>query len=367
MITEATTLRSGTEGKARSAVLVSLALGAVLAALVAMMAATAREAEASFPGTNGKIVFISKRTTGTGVDNPTGDSEIFTINPDGTGLKQLTTNTGDDREPTLSPDGQKIAYTSQGDPTSNPGGDYEVYLMNAADGSGQTNLSNSGATDGTPVFSPDGQKIAYESHHIQTSNPEGDSEVYLMRASDGSGQINLSNNAGGVADYGAAFSPDGQKVAYSSEGIQTSNSQGDSEVYRVNALDGTGQKNLSNNGADVDDYFPTYSPDGTKVAYTSSGIQTSNSQGDSEIYRMNTLDGLGKKNLSNNGSGVFDHSPVFSPDGTKVAYSSSGKQTSNPEGDYEIYRMNTLDGLGKKNLPNDAVYDYNPDWGRQAM
>ncbi len=122
MRTEATTLRSGTEGKARSAVLVSLALGAVLAALVALMAAPAREAEATFPGTNGKIVFISKRTTGTGVDNPTGDSEIFTINPDGTGLKQLTTNTGDDREPTLSPDGQKIAYTSQGDPDLEPRG-----------------------------------------------------------------------------------------------------------------------------------------------------------------------------------------------------------------------------------------------------
>ena len=142
MITEATTLRSGTEGKARSVVLVSLALGAVLAALVAMMAAPVREAEATFPGTNGKIVFISQRTTGTGVDNPTGDSEIFTIGPDGTGLKQLTNNTKDDREPNFSPDGQKIAYTSQGDQTSNPGGDTEVYLMNAADGSGQMNLSN---------------------------------------------------------------------------------------------------------------------------------------------------------------------------------------------------------------------------------
>jgi Tol biopolymer transport system component len=199
MITEATTLRSGTEGKARSVVLVSLALGAVLAALVALMAAPAREAEATFPGTNGKIVFISKRTTGTGVDNPTGDSEIFTINPDGTGLKQLTVNTGDDREPTLSPDGQKIAYTSQGDPTSNPGGDYEVYLMNAADGSGQTNLSNSGATDGTPVFSPDGTKIAFE------TNRDGNFEIYGMRA-DGSEPVNLTNDPAGD------FTPDWQPV-----------------------------------------------------------------------------------------------------------------------------------------------------------
>ena len=162
-----------------------LALGALLAALVAV-AGTARQAEATFPGPNGKIVFISKRTTGTGVDNPTGDSEIFTIMPGGTDLKQLTFNTGDDREPILSPDGQKIAYTSQGDSTSNPGGDYEVYLMNASDGSGNTNLSNNGSvTDGAPVFSPDGTKIAYESQHVQTSNPQGDAEVYVMSAFDG--------------------------------------------------------------------------------------------------------------------------------------------------------------------------------------
>ena len=46
--------------------------------------------------------------------------------------------------------------------------------MNAADGSGQINLSNNdSALDDTPVFSPDGTKIAYESYGIQTSNPRG--------------------------------------------------------------------------------------------------------------------------------------------------------------------------------------------------
>ncbi len=241
--------------------------------------------------------------------------------------------------------------------------------MRASDGSGQINLSNNGGgvADYGAAFSPDGTKVAYSSEGIQTSNSQGDSEVYRVNALDGTGQTNLSNNGADVDDYDHAFSPDGTKIAYTSYGKQTSNSQGDSEVYRMSATDGSGKKNLSNNGSGVGDYSPTFSPDGTKVAYTSSGIQTSNSQGDSEIYRMNTLDGLGKKNLSNNGSGVGDYLPLFSPDGTKIAYTSSGKQTSNPEGDTEIYRMNTLDGLGKKNLSNDAVYDYNPDWGRQAM
>ena len=132
--------------------LLTLVLGAALAALVAL-AGTARQAEATFPGTNGKIVFVSDRTTGTGVDNPTGDNEIFTKNPDGTGLKQLTFNTTDDYYPVFSPDGTKIAYNSKGDSASNPQGEWEIYRMNALDGSDKKNVSNSGS--GVSDISPD--------------------------------------------------------------------------------------------------------------------------------------------------------------------------------------------------------------------
>ena len=51
-----------------------------------------RGAEATFPGEEGRIAFASNRTAGEGVDNPTGDYEIFTIRPDGTDLSQLTHN-----------------------------------------------------------------------------------------------------------------------------------------------------------------------------------------------------------------------------------------------------------------------------------
>ena len=84
---------------------------------------------------------------------------------------------------------------------------------------------------------------------------------------------------------------------------------------------------------------------------------------------MNATDGSSKKNLSNNGGVVDDDNPVFSPDGTKIAYESGGIQTSNPQGDLEVYVMNTLDGLGKKNLSNNGVDvdDEVPGWGRRAM
>ena len=69
---------------------------------------------------------------------------------------------------------------------------------------------------------------------------------------------------------------------------------------------------------------------------------------------MHALHGKSKKNLTNNGSSADDHLPVFSPDGKKSAYQSEGKQTSNPEGDEEIYNMNALDGSIKKNLSNNG-------------
>ena len=417
MKTEATTQTIGTGGRTRSTLLLGLTLGAVLAALVALAAlsGTAREAQAAL---SEKIVFASNRAAGKGVNNPTGDREIFTMTSNGTGARQLTTNAGHDVEPTLSPDGPRIAYMSRGDQTSNPEGDWEIYVMKAADGSGNRNLTDNGANvdDLVPNFSPDGTRIAYQSRGAQTSNPEGDDEVYVMNASDGTGKKNLSNNYLTIDDYDADFSPDGtmiayasrgnqssnpegdgevfvmnaadgsgqknlsndasyavdvyphfspngQKIVYTSRGVQSSNPEGDSEVYVMNALDGAGQTNLSNTGASVAEDVPQFSPDGTKVAYQTSGTQTSNPEGDPEVYAMNATDGTAKRNLTNNG--INEVGPVFSPDGTRIAYLSRGVQSSNPEGDYEIYRMNTVDGSGKKNLTNnEAEYDESPEWGR---
>jgi Tol biopolymer transport system component len=416
--TQATTQGIGTVGKARSALLFTLVLGAVLSALVAMVG-TMREAEAA--GSAEKIVFVSARTTGKGVVNPTGDYEIFRMNPNGTGVRQLTFNDVYDSRPLLSPDGQKILYASQGAQASNPEGDQELYLMNASDGSAQKNLTNTGGivNEGHPEFSTDGRKIAYMSEGEQEGNPQSDREVYVMNASDGSAKMNLSNNGEFVEDYdphfspdstkvaytsygeqasnpegdaevyavntadgsdqknltnngflnwdqSAHFSPDGQTVAYTSDGEQASNPEGDAEVYAMNALDGSAKKNLTDNGINVGDlaHFARFSPDGQKVLYASGGVQTSNPEGDQELYAMNVSDGSAKKNLTNNGGGVDELYGVFSPDGQKVLYSSDGVQASNPEGETEVYVMNASDGSAKKNLSNNNVRDFYAEWGR---
>lgn len=99
--------------------LLGLGIGVAMAWVVAL-GGTAQQADAAAAE---KIVFVSDRTTGKGVNNPTGDAEIFKMNPKGSGLRQLTFNTAEEGFPVLSPDGTRIAYRSHGIQDSNPEGD----------------------------------------------------------------------------------------------------------------------------------------------------------------------------------------------------------------------------------------------------
>jgi Tol biopolymer transport system component len=182
--------------------------------------------------------------------------------------------------------------------------------MSALDGSDQRNLSNSAGnmSDFASDFSPDGEKIAYSSFGVQDSNPEGDFEVYLMNV-DGSDQQNLTNTTGGISDFDATISPDGEKIAYVSVGTQPSNAEGDDEIYKMN-VDGSDQQNLTNTAGGIQDDFPDFSPGGGRIVYDSDGNQSSNPEGDDEIYKMNA-DGSNKRNLTDTGGDIDDSTPDF--------------------------------------------------------
>src|SRR5215218_8671339 len=247
----------------------TLAAALMLAVIFLVLVAHIESAEAAFPGANGKIVFNSNRTTGEGVDNPTGDLEIFTMNKDTTGLTQLTNNTTSDGAPSFSGDGSTIVFTSQRD------GNSEIYTMDS-DGSDQTRRTDNTSTELSPTISHDETKIAY------SSNRDGNFEIYLM---ENGVETNLTKN--NAVDGGTAFSPDGTKIAFT-----TNRDGGNSEIYTMDTDPDTNDAtNLSNNAAS--DSSPDWSPNGQKIAFSS--VRNSNN----DVYVMDA-DGSSERRLTKN-------------------------------------------------------------------
>jgi Tol biopolymer transport system component len=274
------------------------------------------------------IVFTSDRD---------GNDEIYVMNADGSNQTRLTNNTANDWGPVWSPDGTKIAFVS------NRGGG-EIYVMNA-DGSNQTNLTNNPAFDSQPAWSPDGTRIAF------LSERDGNREIYVMNA-DGSNQTRLTNNPDD--DYDPAWSPDGTQIAFTSWGdfIDAEGKPTSIKLYVINA-DGSNLTSPTDSPAYA--WQGAWSPDGTKFAYTGHYAWSSAytfRTGDNEIFVQNA-DGSNRINLTNNPAD--DWTPVWSPDGTRIAF------VSDRDGNQEIYVMDA-DGSNQTNLTNNPGDDYDPDW-----
>ena len=106
-------------------------------------------------GRGAQIVFGSTRS------HPSGDVFLMTLGASGepVEVKKLTTYTGQDGDPAVSPDGKKLAFSSYRD------GDYDIYVMKLAP-EGPTNrpvkITNSVQDEGAPERSPDGRQLAFQ-------------------------------------------------------------------------------------------------------------------------------------------------------------------------------------------------------------
>jgi Tol biopolymer transport system component len=254
-----------------------------------------------------KISFISDRY---------GEEDIYIMNPDGTGQTKLTESTASDSGAAWSPDSQKIAFHSAKD------GNLEIYVMDS-DGSDQTRLTDHPADDRFPAWSPDGKKIAF------ISNRDGNGEIYCIDVNS-SRLIRLTENTGG--DGQPSWSPDGKRIAFqSSTGKNV-------DIYTMNA-DGSEKTKLTDNPAL--DAFPAWSPDGTRIVFISNFNQNL------DIYVMNE-DGSNKIRLTDHPA--RERFPSWSPDGSRIVFDSSR------DGNREIYAMN-VDGSEQTNLTDNLGYD----------
>ena len=270
--------------------------------------------------------------------------EIYVMDDDGKNQRNLTNHPSDDYAPSWSPDGTRIAFMSDRD------GNYEIYVMDA-DGGNQQNLTNHPEDEKAPAWSPDGKRIAFVSDRDRLLDIHGfpTSEIYVMDA-DGENPQNLTNNP--ADDWSPSWSPDGKRIVFMS--YRDGHFIGDfeeitSEIYVMDA-DGGNQQRLTENRKN--DWSPSWSPDGTRIVFSS------DRKGDwvnYEIYVMDA-DGGNLQRLTENRNN--DWSPSWSPDGKRIAFSSDRK------GDFESFEIYVMDADGgnQQNLTNHPRNDGSPAW-----
>ncbi len=187
------------------------------------------------------------------------------------------------------------------------------------DGSNQINLTNNPADDIGGYWSPDGTKILF------TSKRDGNNEIYVMNA-DGSNQTRLTDNLDYFWTKPFNWSPDGTMIAFQSDTNTNTGIFDYGQIYVI-TIDGSILRNLTNNSTHNDILGP-WSPDGTKIAFSSARDDEFNIF--QEIYVMNS-DGTNQTRLTDNLES--NTSPLWSPDGTKILYyGSNGLYVMNADG-----------------------------------
>jgi TolB protein len=222
----------------------------------------------SEPGTpvwspDGAAIAFSMKPAGATDEN---ESEIYVMRGDGSGVRRLTTTTGDDSHPHWSADGKRIFFNSARD-TPDLKAEWtrqwiDIYSM-AADGSDVRRHTDCRAVCTYPVPSPDGRSVA----HRRTLSAAGlnwaqqpierNSEVFVT-ALDGSGSANLSKSP--AYDGWPVWSPDGRWLVFAS------NRDGQPNVGQIYAvrLDGTGLRRLTEGMSKAQ---PSFSADGKRLYF----------------------------------------------------------------------------------------------------
>lgn len=234
-------------------------------------------------GLEGRIVFVSERDS---------QPEIYSVRPDGRGLRRLTDAASADYPAAPVPGGNALLAVSVTDEGEQQ---IERMVMLGFDGSA-TSIGPVSARVRSPSWSPDGRWVVFESDTASFR------DLYRMRR-DGGGLQRLTQNPEG--NFEPAVSPDGQSIAF------VSSRDGDAEVYVMRA-DGTETRRIT--AFHRDDWGPAWAPDGKRIAFLS------DREGADRVFIVGA-DGLSLQRLDTTApdSALAEAEPAWSPDGTRLA------------------------------------------------
>lgn len=195
------------------------------------------------PGVNSGAIFSKDgQFIYLGMSHGKGSADIYKINLKGEVIKQLTQGPAGaiNVEPTLSPDGNQIAFSSE------RGGRPMIYVM-SSDGTNVKRLTFKGSFNSSPSWSPDGKKIAF------AGQDNSNFDIFVMDT-DGSNIRRLTSakkpNGKPANNEDPSFSPDGRYLVY------TSDRSGKNQIY-ISTLDGSEERRVTNDSHNY--YRPKWS------------------------------------------------------------------------------------------------------------
>jgi TolB protein len=274
--------------------------------------------------------------------------QICTLNPDGTGYRQLTygPERSDSTDPTFSPDGKSIVFVRG--PNE---GKTDVYVMRS-DGTGAHQLTDCPDCYGedTPTYSPNGHTIAFH------RDPRGSRGGIFLIGTDGSSVRQLTRETCDCYDGEPSFSPDGRRLVFT----RVQNTTKREALFTVATAGGPATRITDWTLGAAD---PDWSPDGTLIVFNSHG-ETLRAGVSRNLYTVRP-DGTGLHALTDATDGVEqDEQPSWSPDGEWIAFTREPNAQARPgiHGDQDVDVMRA-DGTEIRRIAAPPKGGHSVDWG----